>query len=121
LGGRRRRVHVDEKRWNDTPLQIARAVARSYRQELHAVAPERCAALDRAATELGHRWVMPSVVTTDAPRLRLTELADALGQNRKTCWAWATRGVIPRGDDGLFDLAEVQRALADRPARRRAA
>lgn len=112
---------MDEKRWQDTPLQLARAVARSYRNELLAVAPDRCAALDSAAVELGHRWVVPAMVTTDAPRLRLTELADALGQNVKTCWAWAARGIIPRGDDGLFDLAEVQRALAARPARRRAA
>lgn len=77
--------------------------------------------MDRAALELGYGWVMPVVVTTDAPRLRLTELAKALGQKTGTVWAWANRGVIPRGDDGLFDLAEVQRALAKRPARRRAA
>ncbi|SES21191.1 hypothetical protein [Lentzea albida] len=110
-----------EKRWNDTPLQIARAVARSYRNELLAVAPDRCAALDSAAKELGHQWVIPPLVTTDAPRLRLSEIAEALGQKTGTVWAWANRGVIPRGDDGLFDLAEVQRALAERPARRKAA
>lgn len=113
-----------QKRWprpQDTSLQRARAIARSLLQVLHTVAPERGAAMERAALELGENWLSAPVITTDEPLLTLTECAKALGTKTGTLWAWASRGVVPREPDGLFDLAKVQRALAERPARRRAA
>lgn len=43
-------------------------------------------------------------------RLNLTELAEVLGRSKQAVHQLVKRGIIPRGDDGLFDEAEARRA-----------
>lgn len=113
-----------KNRWpwpKDTALDRRTCIARQYRQDLMEIDPERCAARDRMMAELGETWIVPVVKTTDEARLRLSECAAQLGVKPGTLWQWANRGVVPREADGRFDLAAVQRALAERRARRTAA
>jgi hypothetical protein len=112
---------MKQRKWpvpTDSALQRRTQVARSYRAALLEIAPERCAVLDRAAEALGENWVAPVLVTTDEDTLNLTDCAEQLGVKVGTLWAWASRGVVPRLDDGRFDLAAVQQALAARETRK---
>lgn len=103
---------------NETALQRRTRIAWSYRAALEKIAPESCAALDRQAHAVGEDWVSPTLITTDEPTLNLTDCAEQLGVKVGTLWAWASRGVVPRLEDGRFDLAAVQQALAARETRK---
>lgn len=114
---------MKQRKWpvpTDSALQRRTQIARSYRAALLEIAPERCAVLDRAAVALGENWVTPTLVTTDEDTLSLSDCAKQLGVKVGTLWAWANRAVVPRLDDGRFDLAAVRVALAQRPDRRKA-
>jgi hypothetical protein len=111
---------MKQRRWPvpaESALQRRTQIARSYRAALLEIAPDRCAVLDRAAEALGENWVTPTLISTDEETLTLTDCAEQLGVKVGTLWAWANRGVVPRLDDGRFDLAVVQQALAARTHR----
>ena len=112
---------MKQRKWpipHETALQRRTRIAWSYRAALLEIAPEACAALDRQAHAFGEDWVAPVLVTTDEPTLNLTACAEQLGVKVGTLWAWADRGVVPRLEDGRFDLAAVQQALAARETRK---
>lgn len=105
----------------DTPLERARAIARSYRAMLHAHAPERAAQLDRRAIELGQGWVAPTELPADAVEDALdAELSAADIEHfwripASTIRAWATKGLLERrcAHDGsprylVRDVLDVQ-------------
>lgn len=114
---------LKRRRWPnpaDSALDRARAIAREYRDALHAADPHRCAVLDQAAGEFGETWLTARLQFTDSELLTLTDLADVLGQKRGTVWAWWNRGLIPREPNGLFVLDAVVDALAARRGARAA-
>lgn len=96
----------------DTAVDRARCIAREYRAALATEAPDRCAALDQAAVELGETWITGAPQHTDAELLTLTDLAAALGEKYGTVWQWWKRGRIPREHSGLFRLDAVLDGLA---------
>lgn len=96
----------------DTAVDRARCIAWEYRTALADTAPQRCAALDQAAVELGETWIAGAPQHTDAELLTLTDLAGVLGEKYKTVWAWWHRGHIPRESSGLFRLDAVLDGLA---------
>lgn len=54
---------------NRTNLDWARDIARSYRNVLRAVAPERCAELDARARARGQTWIAPTPAPVDPEAL----------------------------------------------------
>jgi hypothetical protein len=52
-------------RREDTPLDIARAIAHDYRREVLRLDPDLCHRMDAAAHRLGQGWVAPRAATLD--------------------------------------------------------
>lgn len=78
----------------DTPTERARRVARAYRDQLFAVAPERCADLDRRVQGLGQGWIVPAVVQFgDDDLLTVEEVAELCGVKPGTVDQWVARGL----------------------------
>lgn len=94
----------------DTPTDRARRIARSYRDALHAVDPDRCARLDAEATRLGQGWVVPQIVTV-APDDLLTrwQAAEFCQVRAKTITEWRRRGlrVTPTPDGDRYRVADL--------------
>ncbi|WP_378736016.1 hypothetical protein [Nocardia brasiliensis] len=97
----------------DTALQRARKIAGSYRAALHAVAPERCAELDRRAIELGQGWVAPVELPThlvehalDA-ELSATDIEHFWRIPASTIRTWAHRGLITSRPGQKYLVREV--------------
>lgn len=114
-------------RWpwpGDSPLDIARRLVQSYRQELQKISPERCAVLDRRAQELGQGWVIPQDWHVDLDDLLSRDEAAEFAQvERRTLDEWRRRGLkVTATPDGpryrVRDLLDYQaqrrRARIDR-------
>jgi len=87
-------MSVDPWPWPaDTQLDRARRIAQSYRDELHKLAPERCAQLDERARRFGQGWVVPELVTiNENEMLSATDAAALVNVNRSTLYRWVEAG-----------------------------
>lgn len=105
-------------RWpNDTPVERARRVARSYRALATEAAPERCARLDVEMVASGQRWVVPQVVVHQADDLLTADLvADFAGVALSSVYEWRHRGLpsITTVDGIRFRFGDVQKWLGRR-------
>lgn len=112
----------------DTELEKRERIAREYRDELHRVAPNRCALLDAAARRLGQRWITPQPMPyamTDW--ITIAEAADLVGRTSRTVRYWAA-GEHPKlptitDDKGIKrvlvqDLVDLEADLRQRRAER---
>lgn len=52
-----------------TTLDWARDIARSYRNALRAIAPDKCAELDARARDRGQTWIAPTPAPVDSEAL----------------------------------------------------
>lgn len=120
----------------DSPLTIARTVARTYRTHFHTANPSGCALVDDAMRGFGQLWIVSTVITTDADSLVTTfEAAELAGVTVETVRQWRKRGYVDR--DGhrcflevrgldehgwpMFNAGEVLAIVATTRSRRRAA
>lgn len=78
-------------------MDIARAVARSYRAVLLDADPARCLALDNAARELGQHWIAPRATdAVDEGDLVDTATAAAyFGVDEATIRGWGSKKHVP--------------------------
>lgn len=83
-----------------TSLELSRRIARSYRAELHAANPERCAQLDDAARELGQHWIAPTPIPAHLAEhaleavLSAADIAHFWGIPVGTIYGWASKGLL---------------------------
>lgn len=112
-------------RWpdpGDDRTDIARQIARSYRQLALEVAPERCVALDSAARELGQLWIAPRD-TDSAGEEELVSTATAaayLGVDEATIRGWVSKPGIPVHRHGSGpDNLDMRELLAYKASQRR--
>lgn len=83
-----------------TPLQMARLVGLSYRRELHAVDPVRCAQLDEAAHKIGQHWIAPVPIPGHlmddamAAELSAADIAHFWGIPTGTIYGWVSKGLL---------------------------
>lgn len=81
----------------DTPLDIARRIAQSYRTQLANSDPEACETLDRFAVEFGQTWITPAPVHFGEDDIVLApEAAELAGVTAQVVFQWAYRGHIQR-------------------------
>jgi len=86
----------------DTTLERARRVARSYRDALRGVDPELCKFLDEKAVQIGQGWVCPTRITADALEeamdavMGAKDIALLLGIRVGTIYGWASKGLLER-------------------------
>lgn len=121
-------THQQRLKWpfpGDTAVDRARRIGRSYRAELYAVDPERCAQLDTKARLLGEGWVAPARVTYDVnDLLAAPEAAAILSVEPGTVRQWGARGLVKRHQtvDGtryrLGDLIDHQAEQRQRRAQK---
>jgi hypothetical protein len=111
----------------DTTLERARKIARSYRALAMAADPTACALLDERATERGQGWVVPRADGLDLDDLlRVPDLAHLVDVPEGTIRSWMSRGELERRTlaDGtpvcllrdVVDLAARKRQRTRRPA-----
>lgn len=123
----------------DTPVVVARHVARAYRARLRIVNPAACDETDHLMVEVGQLWVVdPELVWAPTDLITTADAAKLVGVNPPTIHQWASttehpdhpgRPLLPRvgwaGRARTYRVADVVTAahLAEtRPlARRRAA
>lgn len=82
----------------DTQLERARRITRSYRNALLSVDPDLCAHLDQQAVRLGQAWVKPmetDVVDLDEA-LTAEQIGALLSVSPRTVRMWSYRGHIER-------------------------
>ncbi len=81
----------------DTTLERARKVARSYRTLALAADPVACAVLDQRAIERGQGWVVPRADTLDLDDLvTIPDLSHMLDVPEGTIRSWLSRGELER-------------------------
>lgn len=110
----------------DSPLDQARRIAHSYRQELHAADPARCAALDEQFATYGQGWVAPQVAHVDLDdEVTIDEAADLIGLSAYAVYKWVSRDgklTARQGSDGrLRVVARDVLAVHARHRKQRAA
>jgi hypothetical protein len=104
----------------DTTLERARKIARSYRALAMAADPTACALLDERATERGQGWVVPSVAAWDLDDVvSVPDLAHLVDVPTGTIRSWMSRGELEKrcmadGSPGcllrdVVDLAALKR------------
>lgn len=106
----------------DSPVEVARRVAQSYRMALESVSPELCARIDGQAVEVGQGWVVPNAVPLNTDELMSAkDLEAVLFVPASTLRTWAHRGLLSKytAEDGspVYLVSEV---LAHRSSTRRA-
>jgi hypothetical protein len=108
---------VSESGGSGTKVNIARSVARLYRNQLQIVDPETCAVLDRHIVALGETWLIPrQVIHADEDLVSTADAAELAGVEEETIRSWRRRGVI--GPDGSTRVHLLVRGLTpdNRPA-----
>lgn len=126
-------------RWprrGDSPVTIARTVARTYRTHFQAANPVGCAMVDDAMRAYGQLWIVSTVITTAAEDLVNTaDAAELAGVTVEAIRKWRSRGYIDRDgqrrylqvrardaqDWPLFEAGEVLAIAATIRSRPRAA
>ncbi len=109
----------------DTALDRARAIARDLHRELAKHAPEKAAAMARAAAALGEPWLAPApAVHCDDDWLPLTDAAEDISGTPEMIYKWTRRGPDPlptRTDERgriLVRLGDVRDHHAEQRRRR---
>jgi hypothetical protein len=106
-----RRKEPDPWPWPaDTPVERARRVAWSYREQLNALAPEACRQLDERTLQLGQKWIVPRLTLySDDDQLTIDEVADFCDVKLGTVDRWIARGLrsIDTPDGRRFVLSDV--------------
>lgn len=108
----------------DSPLDRRSRVARTYRDALAEVAPERCAELDETARRFGQGWILPSLLTYQPEELLTAqEVAEMCNVQPDTVRQWRKRGLRTVGTpDGarylVADVLEYHAQIRYRRARR---
>lgn len=77
-------------------------MARFYRAELNAHAPEACAILDQSAKDFGEGWVVPQLMTVDLDReVTVEHAAELVGRTPAAIHKWINRDqrLTARRDD----------------------
>ena len=101
----------------DSPLDISRRVAWSYREALLTSDPDGCQALDETMVKRGQRWVIPKVDQFDSEDLlTVLEAADYCDVQVKTIYEWRRRGLkITKTVDGIrYKVADLREYKASR-------
>ncbi|WP_433568034.1 hypothetical protein ACQP1O_43085 (plasmid) [Nocardia sp. CA-151230] len=89
----------------DTTLERARRIARSYRDALMAIDPAHCEFLDGRAVAVGQAWVCPTQIPSDAIVEALDSVLGAkdisllLGIPANTIYGWASKGLLSRATE----------------------
>jgi hypothetical protein len=110
-------------RWpfpEDTTLERARKVARSYRALAMAADPAACAVLDERSEERGQGWVVPRADALDLDDLvGVRDLSHLLDVPEKTLYRWGREGKLEKrcAQDG--SLAFLMRDVVDLCAAKR--
>lgn len=104
----------------DTTLERARKIARSYRALAMAVDPTGCAQLDERATERGQGWVVPAVASWDLDDvISVLDLAHLVDVPVGTIRSWMSRGELERRCMADGSLGCLLRDVVDLAARKR--
>ena len=105
----------------DTPLDRARRVARTYRDNLNNLDPALCAQLDQRCRDLGQGWIEPQALAHGPDDLLTAEeVADMCNVQPSTVRQWKHRGlpVVTTVDGPRYRTGDVLTYHSERRVRR---